>query len=90
MTTIILLSDEATRLTGLEWHFAAGIATTKMAESNRVEQGAHVMSTIHLHRTTTLTPAQYVAGLTDFGPGRSKLFGRTFFAFGVDLRGLRL
>ena len=32
------------------------------------------MSTIHLHRTTTLTPAQYVAGLTDFGPGRSKLF----------------
>jgi hypothetical protein len=32
------------------------------------------MSTIHLHRTTTSTPEQYVAGLTDFGPGRSKLF----------------
>ena len=32
------------------------------------------MSTIHLHRTTKLTPEQYVAGLTDFGPGRSKLF----------------
>jgi hypothetical protein len=32
------------------------------------------MSTIHLHRTTNLTPEQYVAGLTDFGPGRSKLF----------------
>jgi hypothetical protein len=32
------------------------------------------MSTIHLHKTTTLTPEQYVAGLTDFGPGRSKLF----------------
>jgi hypothetical protein len=32
------------------------------------------MSTIHLHYTTTLSPAQYVAGLTDFGPGRSKLF----------------
>ena len=32
------------------------------------------MPTIHLHRTTTLTPEQYVAGLTDFGPGRSKLF----------------
>ena len=29
---------------------------------------------IHLHRTTALTPEQYVAGLTDFGPGRSKLF----------------
>ena len=32
------------------------------------------MSTIHLHYTTTLTPEQYIAGLTDFGPGRSKLF----------------
>ena len=32
------------------------------------------MSTIHLHQTTTLTPEQYIAGLTDFGPGRSKIF----------------
>jgi len=32
------------------------------------------MSTIHLHQTTNLTPEQYVAGLTDFGPGRAKLF----------------
>jgi hypothetical protein len=29
---------------------------------------------IHFHQTTTLTPEQFVAGLTDFGPGRSKLF----------------
>ena len=35
------------------------------------------MSTIHLHQTTTLTPEQYLAGLTDFGPGRSKLFGNS-------------
>ena len=35
------------------------------------------MSRIHLHQTTTLTPEQYVAGLTDFGPGRSKLFGNS-------------
>jgi hypothetical protein len=35
------------------------------------------MSTIRLHHTTTLTPEQYVAGLTDFGPGRSKLFGNS-------------
>jgi hypothetical protein len=35
------------------------------------------MSTIHLHRTTTLTPEQYIAGLTDFGPGRSKVFGNS-------------
>jgi len=35
------------------------------------------MPTIHFHQTTNLTPEQYVAGLTDFGPGRSKLFGRS-------------
>ena len=39
------------------------------------------MSTIHLHRTTTATPEQYVAGLTDFGPGRSKLFGNSADAY---------
>ena len=39
------------------------------------------MSTIHLHRTTTATPAQSVAGLTDFGPGRSKLFGNSADAY---------
>jgi hypothetical protein len=32
------------------------------------------MSTIHLLQTTTLTPEQFVAGLTDFGPGRAELF----------------
>jgi hypothetical protein len=35
------------------------------------------MSTIHLHQTTTLTPEQYIAGLTDFGPDRSKLFANS-------------
>ena len=35
------------------------------------------MATIHLRQTTSLTPEQYVAGLTDFGPGRSKLFGNS-------------
>jgi hypothetical protein len=39
------------------------------------------MSTIHLHQTTTLTPDQYIAGLTDFGPGRSKLFGNSADAY---------
>ena len=32
------------------------------------------MTTIRLHETTTATPEQFVAGLTDFGPGRAKLF----------------
>jgi len=35
------------------------------------------MSTIHLHQTTTSTPEQFIAGLTDFGPGRSRLFGNS-------------
>ena len=35
------------------------------------------MSKMHFHQTTILTPEQYVAGLTDFGPGRSKLFGNS-------------
>jgi len=35
------------------------------------------MSTIHLHQTTTSTPEQYLAGLTDFGPCRSNLFGNS-------------
>ena len=35
------------------------------------------MTTIHLNQTTTSTPEQFVAGLTDFGPGRSKLFGNS-------------
>ena len=35
------------------------------------------MATIHLKQTTTATPEQFVAGLTDFGPGRSKLFGNS-------------
>ena len=32
------------------------------------------MVTVHLHQTTTATPGQFLAGLTDFGPGRSKIF----------------
>ena len=35
------------------------------------------MATIHLNQTTTVTPEQFVAGLTDFGPGRSELFGNS-------------
>jgi hypothetical protein len=35
------------------------------------------MSTIHFHKTTTATPAQFLAALTDFGPGRSAVFGNS-------------
>jgi hypothetical protein len=32
------------------------------------------MTTLRFEQKTTLTPAQFIAGLTDFGPGRSKVF----------------
>jgi hypothetical protein len=35
------------------------------------------MSTIHFKQTTTATPEQFIAGLTDFGPGRAALFGNS-------------
>src|SRR5690349_2690242 len=35
------------------------------------------MSTIHFHQATTSTPEQFVAGLTDFGPDRSKVFANS-------------
>lgn len=34
-------------------------------------------SGIHFQQITTLSPEEYIAGLTDFGPGRSKLFGNS-------------
>jgi hypothetical protein len=38
---------------------------------------AQQMTTLHFHETTTATPEQYTAGLTDFGSGRSELFGNS-------------
>jgi hypothetical protein len=35
------------------------------------------MATIHFKETTTSTPEQFIAGLTDFGPGRAKLWGNS-------------
>ncbi|WP_431970200.1 hypothetical protein [Nocardia sp. bgisy134] len=35
------------------------------------------MSTIHFKETTSSTPEQFVAALTDFGPGRSQVFGNS-------------
>jgi hypothetical protein len=37
----------------------------------------HTMATLHFKEITTATPEQFVAALTDFGPGRSKLFGNS-------------
>ncbi|WP_416562089.1 SRPBCC family protein [Nocardia testacea] len=35
------------------------------------------MSTLHFTETTDATPEQFVAALTDFGPGREQLFGNS-------------
>ena len=35
------------------------------------------MATIRFSATTTATPEQFIAAVTDFGPGRSELFGNT-------------
>ena len=35
------------------------------------------MATIHFHETTHATPEEFVAALTDFGPGRSELFANS-------------
>jgi hypothetical protein len=35
------------------------------------------MATLRFHETTTATPEQFIAALTDFGPGRSELFGKS-------------
>ncbi len=35
------------------------------------------MATIHIQQVTIATPEQFVAALTDFGPGRSKIFGNS-------------
>jgi hypothetical protein len=41
------------------------------------EQREHDMATIHFIEQTTATPEQFVAALTDFGPGRHELFGNS-------------
>lgn len=35
------------------------------------------MATIHFKKTTTATPEQFIAGLTDFGPGRGEIWGNS-------------
>ncbi|WP_458685749.1 hypothetical protein [Nocardia tengchongensis] len=39
------------------------------------------MTTIHMHANAHVTPEEYVAALTDFGPDRSTLFGNSKNAY---------
>ncbi len=45
------------------------------------------MATIRFHVNTTATPDQFIAGLTDFGPGRSELFKNSADAY-LQVHGL--
>ena len=35
------------------------------------------MATIHMHQTMSSSPEQFIAALTDFGPGRAELFANS-------------
>src|ERR1700749_4646900 len=48
-----------------------------LRDQSKLTRRRNAMSTIYLHQSTALTPEQCIAGLTDFGPGRSKLFGNS-------------
>src|SRR6202007_2541731 len=41
------------------------------------ERKEQTVSTIRYSQTTTATPEQFIAALTDFGPGREKLFDKS-------------
>jgi hypothetical protein len=69
-TTIVMLGPST-------WRSLQSRGLIPFVEYVLVRQQEPRMSTIHLHQTTSLTPEQYIAGLTDFGPGRSKLFGNS-------------
>jgi hypothetical protein len=56
---------------------AAGQVAPEDSCSSRTPVGEHSMPTIHLNETTTATPEQFLAGLTDFGPDRSKIWGNS-------------
>jgi hypothetical protein len=45
------------------------------------------MSKIHFNKTATLSPEQFVAGLTDFGPDRSRVFSKSADDY-LDVHGL--
>src|SRR5580698_5649029 len=51
--------------------------THSLRQSSNERRTTMTLRRIHFHQTTTLTPEQYIDGLTNFGLGRSKLFGNS-------------
>src|SRR5262245_57806712 len=60
--------------------FKSSLLKKKRRIADSTQQGA-IMATIHFKQTTTSTPEQFIAGLTDFGPGRAELFGNSTDAY---------
>ncbi len=56
--------------------------TPKFKESAELERRART-SPIRFGQTTTSTPEQFIAGLTDFGPGRAEIFTNARAAYVV-------
>jgi hypothetical protein len=56
-------------------------ARRRQAPAAALTTYAALMPTIHFTVTTTSTPEQFVAGLTDFGPGRQELFANSADSF---------
>jgi hypothetical protein len=51
-------------------------ATVMTTSARRPEEGRD-MATIHFHEAMHVTPEQFIAALTDLGPGRSALCSPT-------------
>ena len=69
--------DTILRFLSFHWLSCGELAALFFRDSVHERRTSTTQEQIHFHQTTTLTPAQYIAGLTDFGPGRSKLFGNS-------------
>src|ERR1700738_4919278 len=71
-----------------EWRTCALRSRGRKRQLTETKENA--MSTIHFHQTTTSTPEQFIAGLTDFGPGRSKVFSNSAESYlKVHRKGMR-
>jgi hypothetical protein len=73
-------SDHAGASTGADpsiWPRLSQHAATRSRAPARITTQGGDMTRIHFNQKTTLTPAHYIAGLTDFGPGRSKVFSNS-------------
>src|SRR5262245_37780431 len=70
----VLTTGRPPRRTDPWWTRARSAASPGTLRGAAAPSQGVTMSTIKMHATTTATPEQYIAALTDIGPGRSKIF----------------